>query len=148
MKTEQQGKFWSIFALLCFTFLLGCDKSGTPSPVVPNTSPCILQSETTSLTGNNASWNYEYDSDGMPSKITMAGPTGLTVSVLEVFYNSTFSSAPNSVSNRSVKYDADLFEKKLPTMAKVSVTTTDGLTLVDYLQYFFFYDDKSRLIKI
>jgi hypothetical protein len=148
MKTKQQKTLRLISALWCVTFLLSCDKSSNPLPVVTPTARCVLQHESTGLAGNSASWNYEYDSDGMPLKISMIAPTGLTVSVLEVYYNSTFSSVPNSVSNRSVKYDADLFEKKLPTMAKVSITTTDGLTLVDYLQYFFFYDEKSRLIKV
>lgn len=145
MKTKERKMPKLFFALWCVTFLLSCDKSSNPSPVVTPTARCILQSESN---GTSASWNYEYDRDGNPLKITMIGSTGLTASVTEVYYNSTFNSVPNSLSNRSVKYDADLYEKKLPTMARVSVTLPDGLTLVDYTQYFFFYDEKSRLIKV
>jgi hypothetical protein len=148
MKTKEHKTYKVIFALCCVTFLLSCDKSSNPAPVVPPTVKCTLQSESTGLSGNSASWKYEYDNDGMPLKITKTGPTGATVSVLEVFYNSNVTTFPNSVANRIIKYNADLFDKKLPSMAKVSITDIDGLTQVDYLQYFFFYDDKSRLIKV
>ena len=125
--------------------LLGCDKSTAPSPVGVNTQ-CVIQNETTGLSGNAASWKYAYDGQGMPLKITKYGSNDIEVSGITVYHDSVVNAM--GAAKMVTRYDVDLSLKKLPTVAHISITTPDGMVQANYKQYFFFYDDKSRLTKI
>lgn len=146
MKKEWQKRRTLLFATWSLMLLLGCDKNDKLSPVGANTPQCVIQNETTALSGNAASWKYEYDSKGMPLKITKYGSTGMEVSTLKVNYDSVVNGA--GVAKSVMRYDADLSLKTLPNVAHVSATDPEGIVMADYKQYFFSYDAKSRITKI
>ncbi|HEY5748018.1 MAG TPA: hypothetical protein VIU12_18235 [Chryseolinea sp.] len=145
MKKEWQKTRTLLFATWSLMLLLGCDKSIQPSPAGVNTQ-CIIQNETTALSGNAASWKYEYDSKGMPLKITKYGSNGAEVSGVTVYDDSVVNAL--GVARSTTRYDVDLSLKTLPTVAHVSATDPEGIVQADYKQFFFFYDAKSRLTKI
>ncbi len=121
----------------------------TPTPTPKPNAKIIITNETTGLSGNEHSWLYEYDSQGMPLKITRYRPNGSPDITTDIYYNAVVQTGVINNHNvgSTLNYDADLFNKQLPYMAKVS-STLDGITQVNYKQYFFFYDDKDRLIKV
>lgn len=145
MKKERQKTLTLFFAIVGLMLLLGCDKSTAPSPVGVNTQ-CIIQNETTALSGNAASWKYEYDPQGMPLKITKYGTNDIVLSSTAVARDSVVKST--EAAKLVMRYDADLSLKKLPTVAQISITNSGGIVQANYMQYYFFYDDKSRLTKI
>jgi hypothetical protein len=136
---------FSITSLCC-----SCDKDN-PNPVVPTTFDCVLTNEVSNSNGSNFPLLYEYDADGNPSKITRYRPNGSSESTIDLYYNSTVLTGLSGSTGKpvitNIKYDADLFLKKLPYKAEVSITI-DGITQANYQQYFFFYDAKSRLTKV
>jgi hypothetical protein len=143
MKKERQRPRALFLAI--FILALGCDKSKTPSPV-GMVAQCVIQNETTSLSGNAASWKYEYDSKGMPLKITKYGSNNAEVSALTVNFDSVVNAA--GVAKSVMRYDVDLSLKKLPATVQVSATDPEGVVQHNYKQYIFSYDDKSRLVTV
>jgi hypothetical protein len=133
-------------ALLFF----GCKKD-TVNPITPASIECILTNEVSNSNGSNFPLLYEYDANGNPLKITRYRPNGSPESTIDLYYNSTVFTGSSSSTGKpvvtNVKYDADLFLEKLPYKAEVSITI-DGITQVNYQQYFFFYDSKNRLTKV
>jgi len=138
----------------------GSGSSGSSSaPVSPAPSPspnakCIITNET----AGGGSRVYEYDSQGMPLKITSYGPGGSPGTTTNIRNNGfeTIGTSPSSGYGYidDIWYMVSLFAGELPYMAQVSATTDItptrplGITQVNYKQYFFFYDDKGRLNKI
>jgi hypothetical protein len=145
MKNERQKAPTLLFSILGLILLLGCDKSNTPSPVGVN-AQCVIQSEATALSGNAASWKYEYDSNDLPVKITKYGTNDVELSGITVYRDSVVNAT--DAAKLVTRYDADLSLKKLPTVAQISITNSGGIVQANYRQFFFFYDDKSRLTKI
>lgn len=145
MKKERQKTLTPLFAIFGLILLLGCDKSTTPSPVGGN-AQCVIQNETTALSGNAATWKYEYDSQGMPLKITKYGAYDVLLSGLTVYHDSVVSAL--NAAKVVTRYDADLSLEKLPHVAQISFTNPEGIVMADYKQYYFTYDDKSRLAKV
>lgn len=144
MKKERQKTRTLLFTIASLMILLGCDKSVAPSPVGVNTQ-CVIQGETTALSGNAATWKYEYDGQGMPLKITKYGYNNIEVSTITVYHDSVANVMESA--KLVTRYDADLSLKKLPSGAQISITNIAGVQ-PNYKQYLFSYDDKSRLAKI
>ena len=144
MKNERKKTRTPLLAIFGLILLLGCDKSVSPSPVGVN-SQCVIQNETTALSGNAATWKYEYDSKGLPSKITKYGTYDIVQAELTVYKDSVVKAL--DAAKLVLRYDTDL-SSKLPTVAQVSITNSGGIVQTNYMQYYFFYDDKSRLTKV
>jgi YD repeat-containing protein len=123
---------------------IGCDKDDSSSPNVPINDQCVIKTEATSLVGNEASWNYEFDADGRPATITKFNRYGQVESTLKVSKDRVIVTRGTNIIE--TVYDTDIF-KDLPSQSQVSITL-DGVTHPDYWTYFFSYDDKKRLIKV
>lgn len=137
-------KFIGYCLLLINCFLIGCKKGSSPPPRV-NQAACVTSKETTSLAGNEASWEYEFDTDGNPSAIKKLYPNGgvqysYQISSHQVVLNYEYL---GKQAQQIIDYDADIFSQ-LPSKAFVSVSDGDTLR-VHYYTYFFFYDAQNRL---
>src|SRR6478735_2434664 len=135
------------YCLLLNCFLTGCKKSNSLLPPT-NQSACVTSKETTSLAGNEASWEYQFDGEGNPSVIKKLYPNGsaqylYTISSHQVIMSYDYLGRQ---SQRIIDYDADIFSQ-LPSKAFVSVDDGDTLR-VHYFTYFFFYDTQDRLVKV
>jgi hypothetical protein len=120
------------------------DDNATPPQA---TAACLIQSESTNLPGNEATWQYEYTSSGFPSKITRADKFGNVTDIIEVFSNQVTKSKILSGSPTgtviSTTYEGD-YLRSLPPRSFVSITM-NGVTTVNYELYIFNYDYKGRL---
>ncbi len=139
----------SLFIILLFIILLNsCKKTGTaPLPSTP--AACKLVKESSTLSGNEDTYEYAYGADGnissikkfigghyhvlqdssLVSDISIAG-----YNVLDWPYGSNL-----------IKYDLPF--ELFPTKAQVS-QTEGAITHVNQYTYFFFYDSKNRLYKV
>lgn len=130
----------------------GCKKTSTPPLPPSNQATCKLLSESTTLLGNNAGFEYAYNTDGTILSIKKYGANPrILQSTMSVSNNATQSTSPASVrvgliDSFNVYYDASLFNHS-PQTARVWVTL-DGITQVDYKLYSFVYDNKDRLVKV
>jgi hypothetical protein len=126
---------------------LACKKGGSsgPSPN-PNNMDCTLTGESTTLSGNEASWQYQYDSKGNVSKIIKLNRYGQQESVMEVFADRVVRTDASGAIVKTA-YNANIFEA-LPAQAQVSITLPGGVEQPNYYTYSFAYDSKKRLIKI
>lgn len=136
-----------LLTLLITGFLTGCKKgggSGTPGPG-PGTATCAPAGETTTLIGNEASWQYQYDSKGNIAKIIKLNKYGQQEIVTEVFSDKIIRTTSGAIIRTN--YNANIFEA-LPSQAQVSLTINGGAEQTNYYTYSFSYDSKKRLSKI
>jgi hypothetical protein len=130
----------------------GCDKAASPSPSPSGTSNCKLLSESTSLSGNEATYEYTYSADGNVTSIKkfIGGIYHVLADSTVVFYDHVTHYAPaktpGTFNSSTISYNANIFTG-LPTQADVSITI-DGVEQRHYYAYAFSYDTKNRLIKI
>lgn len=140
-----------LFVLLSFMVLFnGCKKN--PSPVSTVTAKCKPASEYTNLSGNAATYEYVYGTDGNISSLKkfIGGGYHVLADSLLVFYDHTERFTPGNTTGSFNKvntvFNANIFTG-FPTRADISITL-DGVEQRNYYTYFFFYDTENRLIKI
>jgi len=129
--------------------LYGCKKNGGTTTPPNNTAKCTLIAESTTLLGNNASWGYEYDSKGNPTKIIKYNVYGQTVSTTTISPLGTTVVRDNTKLVTEYYYNtsqADIFDL-LPTSSDVSITI-GAVEQRKYWNYTFFYDGKHRLTQV
>lgn len=133
---------------LSMTVIVGCKKS-SPGTIVANKAKCTIIGETTALSGNQKSFEYLYDGTGNPTLVKVFRPNGSVESTHETgSTTSTFSSTGSGkLKRRIISYLASDIFSQLPTKAFVSIDDGDILK-VNYYTYFFFYDNKGKLIKV
>jgi hypothetical protein len=137
---QTKNTFYAIMATILI--LGGCSKDKALAPL--KTSNCVLQSEATTLIGNDATWTYEYDQDGNPKVITKMNRYGGVENKVEIVFDGTIITRSNAILKTG--YDAAIM-LALPTKADVSITM-GGVEQRNYWSYFFFYDAKGRLVKV
>ncbi len=135
--------------LLCLLFLFSCKKSGTsPSPPTGQAT-CKLVRESTTLSGNHATYDYTYDANG--NVIMMKKFIGDSYHVLQdSSVVSDISIARYNVYDwpyASTLMQYDLSFDLLPNKSIMAITE-NGITRVNQFTYFFFYDSKNRLYKV
>ncbi len=135
----------SVF-MLCFVLLFNsCKKSPPPPP--PNQAGCQLKTESTTLAGNNATYEYSYNADGKITTIKKFIGAAIVDSI--VVGNSTVVSYYQSSSGfnmvQTTVYTGSL--DGMPTEAQVALQE-GAVTHTDVWHYFFFYDNKNRLSKV
>lgn len=144
-------KLHHLFVLVFISVLFNsCDKN--TSPLSSLTAKCKPVTESTTLSGNDATYEYSYSTDGNVSSIKrfIGGGYHVLADSTLVFYDHTVRYAPGntpgSFNSVATVYDANIFTG-LPTKANISITL-DGAEQHNYYSYFFFYDTKNRLVKI
>jgi len=131
-----------ILLISCF---YGCKKGGSAPPPPVTQAECAPSNEFTALSGNQASWKYEFDAKGNPTVIKKLNPNGSVKLTFQIFSHQVIMSYEylGKQARQIIDYDADIFTS-LPSKAFVSLD--DGVTLkVHYYTYFFFYDIHDRL---
>jgi len=120
-----------------------------PTPVTPGSADCSLTGETSSEAGYNGSYTYVYDKDGNPDSIYHSIGTGYVDVTYDINYKGLISSylVYNKPGGEILENDGDLFNNILPSQEDISINDGDTLR-VDYWTYFFYYDNKSQLIKV
>jgi YD repeat-containing protein len=122
---------------------ISCSKDDEEDDAKAGEAACRIDSETTSLIGNEATWQYEYDEAGNPTKITEYNRYGGVALVVDIFYDGMRKAAPNSNVSVATVYDGNIFTSK-PTKANVSITE-GAIEQRNFYTFFFFYDAKGRL---
>lgn len=141
-KIEKMKKIIPLFLLLpSFLLPASCTKKTTPTP--PSVQAiCKPETESTTLLGNNATYQYSYSADGNISSIKkFLEPYHILQDSVVVFDYGRIAYA--SGSNDTVLYNANLFfeARLLPTQYDESF---GGLH--NYYTYKFSYDNKNRLV--
>jgi YD repeat-containing protein len=140
-----------LFMGLAIMLLNGCKKTGTTA--VSNTiTGCKPVTESTSLSGNEATYEYSYGTDG--NIILIKKYTGGAYHILSdstvVSSAGTVSYAANPYSSGQVVvasvYNGDIY-KGAPTQCNVSITI-DNVEQRNYWSYNFSYDAAGKLIKV
>lgn len=137
-------------AFICCTFfIVSCKKNGT-SPASPATqTACQLISESTTLSGNHATYDYTYDTKG--NIIMMKKFIGDSYHVLQdSSLVSDISIARFNVYDWpyvSTLMEYDVSFDLMPAKSHLAFTE-NGITRVNQFTYFFFYDAKNRLYKV
>lgn len=132
--------------LLIIGFFTGCKKSGGAGST-PGTghAVCATAGETTTLIGNEASWQYQYDSKGNIAKIIKLNKYGQQEILTEVFADRIVRTTASAILKTA--YNANIFEA-LPSQAQVSITLSGGVEQPNFYTYNFTYDSKNRISKI
>ncbi len=147
IKKPKMKKIITLFTLLILvTLFSSCKKSGTTkSPVVH--AACKPIKESTTLSGNNATYEYSYNAEGKITTIKKFSGRALVDST--VAGNSTMVSYYISSSGfdmiQTTVYKGSL--DGMPTEAQVALQE-GAVTHTDVWHYFFFYDTKNRLVKV
>ncbi len=136
--------------LLSTAFFNGCKKND--SPISKVLVKCRPATEYTNLSGNDATYQYAYSTDGNISLIKkyIGGGYHVLADSMLVYYDHTIRYSPGntagSFNNVRTEFNANIFTGS-PTRADISITL-NGVEQRNYYTYFFFYDTKNRLIKI
>lgn len=137
--------------LLFFVFIFdGCKKDTTPG-LAPNQEACKPKTESTNLSGNNAIYEYTYNTAGKINGINkfIGGGYNVLQDSFAIFDHTTvhyYSGGTNPVIV-STEYDGNFNDGLLPSKAQVAFEEK-GITQTDINSYLFFYDTKKRLIKV
>jgi hypothetical protein len=109
------------------------------------TTACILQNEATTLSGNEASWTYEYNADGSIFRIKRFNGFGNLSHTRDIASGQTVN---YNVSSSAVVPITEVYNytggNLHPTKVDLSITIGTE-TQVNYKSFFFFYDSKDRL---
>jgi len=135
--------------VFCIFTMTSCKKdsasAGSPAPT-PTTGKCKPLAEPGSISFGYLPHTYSYHADGTMESIS-SPPNETVVTNFSITRSSPSSlGIPEVYNTETTEYNADIFTS-LPTLAKVSITI-DGITQVDYWEYQYTYDSKSRLIKV
>ncbi|MEP7144929.1 MAG: hypothetical protein ABI707_18740 [Ferruginibacter sp.] len=143
-----------LVVLLFFALLIdSCTKTTTPAlTATPGVAAvCIPKTESTTLAGNSATYEYLYNSDGKITTIKKF--IGGFYHVLE---DSTVIGDNSMVSygglnnppgdSYTIVFNGSIFDG-MPSQAQTALTEK-GITRTDVNTYFFFYDYKNRLFKV
>jgi hypothetical protein len=132
--------------IVLLLLITACKKGGSAGPAPGTSDTCIITGETTTLLGNEASFTYEYNDKGFPSKITKYNKYNQLEFTHQILFDGVVHTAGTSTVTTS--YDANLHT--LPIFLYKSNVTIDlnGLTQVNFYTFFFFYDSKGRITKI
>lgn len=123
---------------------IGCKKGGSPPPLTPEQAQCLISGESTSLVGNEKTFEYHFDEDGNPKEVKVFNRYGDLDMTYTIYSDRVIRSYDDFIIE--LKYDADIFNS-LPSKAQISIT--EGVTTqVNYYTYFFFYDNKDRLTTV
>lgn len=140
-----------LFVLLSSMLLFnGCKKNSSPVSAV--IAKCKPVSEYTNLSGNAATYEYVYGTDGNISSLKkyIGGGYHVLADSLLVFYDHTERFTPGitmgSFNKVNTVFNANIFTGS-PTRADISITL-DGVEQRNYYTYSFSYDTKNRLAKI
>lgn len=126
-----------------------CKKTTTPiSP--PGTAACKPTTESTTLSGNNATYEYTYGANGKISlikKFTGGGYHVLSDSIVVGDYTTVayYTSGSGFPMIQTTVYKGSL--DGMPTEANVALQE-GAITHTNVYHYFFFYDSKNRLNKV
>lgn len=137
-----------ILVLIVINLIAGCKKNddgeeGAPADLVD--PACTPYGETTTLAGNEATWQYQYDNKGMVSKIVKLNRYAQQEYIIEVSSDRVVRTSPTAVVK--TVYNANIYEA-LPSQALVSLTINGGVEQKNYYTYDLTYDNKKRLSKI
>ena len=128
----------------------GCSKTTTPA--TPGVAACQLKTESTTLPGNNATYEYGYDGKGKITTIKkFIGGIYHVLSDSILIGDKTVVryfkyGSPNFNRVQTTEYNQS-FVDGMPTEAQVSLQE-DAITHTNINHYFFFYDSKNRLNKV
>ena len=135
-------------ALLIICFFTNCKKGGSSGPTPgpgPGQVACAPAGDATTLLGNEASWQYQYDGKGNIVKATKFNKYGQMEYVIEVSADKVVRTSATGIIKTA--YNANIFEA-LPSQAQVSIAPLGGVEQKDYYTYNFYYDSRKRLNKI
>jgi hypothetical protein len=144
-------KINQLLVVVTSVLLFSSCKKTTTSVSPPGTAACKPTTESTTLSGNNATYEYTYGANGKVSLIKKFIGGGYHVladsivvgdyTIVE-YYNSNYSGYPMI---QTTVYKGSL--DGMPTEAQVSLQE-GAVTQTDVWHYFFFYDNKNRLNKV
>jgi YD repeat-containing protein len=138
-----------LILLISVLILNSCKKTTTPM-APPGTTACKPTTESTTLSGNDATYEYTYGTNGKISlikKFIGGGYHVLSDSIVVgdytiVAYNTSNSGFPMI---QTIVYNGSL--DGMPTEANVALQE-GAITHTNVWHYFFFYDNKNRLNKV
>lgn len=127
--------------------ITACKKSTPATP--PTAAKCTIKTETTGLSGNQKSFEYEFTPAGNPTLIKVLNPNGTTAWTYEIGSQTVTrkSVMPGRTVIQTTKYNVSDITRELPTTASVSIDDGDTL-FVNFYTYFFFYNSKNQLVKV
>lgn len=131
--------------LLLILIVTGCKKTGGSPPAV-QTAQCRPVKEFTTLSGNEASYEYTYSNDGKVTMIKNYYPYHVIKDSTIVGDKTTANYKaewPYSIWVADYSNSFDL----LPYKTQLAVTE-GTITRTDQFTYFFFYDSKNRLCRV
>jgi hypothetical protein len=140
-----------LFVIVLSNVLFYSCKKNT-SPVSTVTAKCKPASEYTNLSGNAATYEYTYGTDGNIASLKkyIGGGYHVLADSLLVYYDHTIRVTPGTTTGSFNKvntvFNANIFTGS-PTRADISITL-DGVEQRNYYTYSFSYDTKNRLVKI
>jgi hypothetical protein len=126
----------------------GCNKPTIPA--APGAAACQLKTESTTLSGNNATYEYSYDAKGKITTIKKfaSGVHALLDSMIigdkTIVHYYKSSSGFDMI--QTTEYNQS-FVDGMPTEAHVALQE-GAVTHTNVYHYFFFYDSKNRLSKV
>lgn len=143
-----------IYVIALFLFNAGCGKGPSSAPPIPpgGTADCRPVSESTTLVGNAATYDYSYSADGNLSSIVryIGGGYHVMADSTMIYYDHTVRYSPGNRTGTynivATAFDANIFTGS-PSKADISITL-DGIEQRNYYSYLYFYDTKGRLVKI
>ena len=130
-----------VFFIVVFT---SCKKDSS-STATPTTAKCKPLTESSNSNAVNVTYTYSYNTDGTLANISYA-PVNMAVGYAGTSVTRPASVATGLTDSLNTSYNANIFTG-LPTEATQSLTL-DGITQVDYWEYHFSYDTKSRLVQV
>ena len=146
MKKNNQLPLLLVTALL----IISCKKNTTPATILNNPA-CKPVTESTALSGNNATYEYVYGGDGKITTIKkfIGGASHVLQDSIVVGDKTTVHYYTNSSGFPMIlttAYNGSIFDG-LPTEAHIAIQ--EGVvTHTNVFHYFFFYDSKKRLNKV
>ena len=140
----------SSIVLACVLLFCDCNKPGSPAPAA-GTAACQLQTESTTLSGNAATYEYTYGTNGRVSLIKkfiggqyhVLQDSAVVGDYTVAHYGKSTIGLPLVI---TTVYNKSMFDD-FPTECKIAIQE-GAVTKVNQFHYFFFYDTKNRLSKI
>jgi YD repeat-containing protein len=143
-----------VFLLPLLGLAGGCDEDETPgSPAgAASTAKCKVQTESTTLAGNAATYKYTYAADGNLSKMDKlaGGASQVLLDTVNIGGDTVVVhrnvSEPQRAIDLETRYEGSIFDG-FPARAELAVTER-GVTKTNQNSYFFFYAATGQLTKV